>query len=424
MVALALGIDVGTSGLRAVVVAADRRVKVQCRYTYPQAGVAVAADWPQLWQVGLMAVLAQVPGDLRSHIEAIAVDGTSGTILLCDQAGTPVTAPLLYNDGRAQAEARTLTALAPAGSPVLSATSSLAKLLWWRQHLPAEVWQQGRYCLHQADWMGAQLHGQLGFSDYHNALKLGYDVAALRYPDWMLGLGLESLLPRVMAPGDAIAAITPTMAQQFGLPLDCQVCAGTTDSIAAFLASGAHTAGEAVTSLGSTLVLKLLSQHRVDDSHFGIYSHRLDNQWLVGGASNAGGAVLQHFFNDEQLHRLSQHIRPELPSPLDYYPLLQPGERFPINDAALPPRLSPRPDSDVEFLHGLLESLARIEAQGYNRLQALGASSLQRVYTAGGGAQNTAWTAIRQRVLGCPVFPADQTEAAYGAALLALKSLS
>ena len=44
------------------------------------------------------------------------------------------------------------------------------------------------------------------------------------------------------------------------------------------------------------------------------------------------------------------------------------GDRFPINDPYLEPRLAPRPDDPIEFLHGLLESMARIEAQGYKLL--------------------------------------------------------
>ena len=73
----------------------------------------------------------------------------------------------------------------------------------------------------------------------------------------------------------------------------------------------------------------------------------------------------------------------------------------------------------MEFLHGLLESLARIEAHGYGLLTELGASPLLRVETAGGGAQNPVWTTIRQRLLKVPVTRATHTEAAYGAALLA-----
>ncbi|PSB06402.1 carbohydrate kinase, partial [filamentous cyanobacterium CCP2] len=273
--------------------------------------------------------------------------------------------------------------------------------------------------LHQADWLSFLLHGKLGISDYHNALKLGYDVENLCYPDWLQQLNLPIQLPNVLPPGTPIAPITAHLANRFGLPTNCIVCAGTTDSIAAFLASGASSPGEAVTSLGSTLVLKLLSQTRVDDAQYGIYSHRFNDLWLVGGASNTGGAVLKQFFSDEELRQLSEQIQPDRPSPLNYYPLTKPGERFPINDPNLPPQLEPYPETALEFLHGILESIARIETRGYQLLQALGATPLTQVYTAGGGAKNNAWTKIRSRHLGIPILPSQQTEAAYGTALLA-----
>ncbi|MFZ5558332.1 MAG: FGGY-family carbohydrate kinase, partial [Pseudomonadota bacterium] len=199
----------------------------------------------------------------------------------------------------------------------------------------------------------------------------------------------------------------------------CMVHAGTTDSIAAFLAAGVRCSGEAVTSLGSTLVLKLLSDTRVESTAHGVYSHWFGERWLAGGASNAGGAVLRQFFDDGQLAALSARIDPAAESPLDYVPLPKTGERFPVNDPALTPRLVPRPADDAEFLHGLLESLARIEARGYALLGELGATPLRRVQTAGGGAQNPAWTRIRGRRLGVPVSRAAHTEAAYGAARLA-----
>lgn len=60
-----------------------------------------------------------------------------------------------------------------------------------------------------------------------------------------------------------------------GTPRTPSVHAGTTDAIAAFLASGVATAGQAVSSLGSTLAIKLLSDAPVDDSRYGVYSHRL-----------------------------------------------------------------------------------------------------------------------------------------------------
>ncbi len=63
----------------------------------------------------------------------------------------------------------------------------------------------------------------------------------------------------------------------------------------------------------------------------------------AGGASNTGGAVLKEFFTSDQLKELSAQIDPDQPSGLDYYPLTKPGERFPVNDPHLEPRLTPRP---------------------------------------------------------------------------------
>lgn len=93
-----------------------------------------------------------------------------------------------------------------------------------------------------------------------------------------------------------------------------------------------------MTSLGSTLAIKLLSTNRIDDARFGVYSHRLEDKWLVGGASNTGGAVLRQLFTDEQLDKLSEYINPMEASPLDYYPLQTVGERFPVADPYMPPR--------------------------------------------------------------------------------------
>ncbi|NET31252.1 MAG: FGGY-family carbohydrate kinase [Cyanothece sp. SIO1E1] len=442
-----LGIDFGTSGARAITIDMNGEIQFQARYRFDH---DADCNLTEVWQIALFALIAQIPQSICQQLQAIAINGTSATVLLCDAAGQPIAAPLLYNDARGQSVMGIVKAIAPPEHPVLSATSSLAKLLWWYRW---GVWEResrgagergsggagevGEYCyaadlisdqfpvpaqyfLHQADWLAFLLHGQLGISDYHNALKLGYDVGTLDYPQWLLGLPIAPLLPQVLTPGRAIAPVQPNIAEKYGFPAHCQVCAGTTDSIAAFLASGAQEPGEAVTSLGSTLVVKLLSHTRVDAAQYGIYSHRLGDLWLVGGASNTGGAVLSQFFTATELESLSRQINPDQASPLNYYPLTQPGERFPVNNPDLSPQLTPRPEHPVEFLHGLLESMARIESHAYQLLQDLGATPLQRVYTAGGGAKNSAWRVIRARQLGVPVLSSGQTEAAYGTALLAL----
>lgn len=449
-----LGIDFGTSGARAIAIDHAGRVAAEVRATDADGSSTRSAS---TWTAQLTILLDQLPLAIRQGLRAIAINGTSSTVVLCDRVGRPLDHPLRYDDDRGRAVLAQIQAIAPRDHVTHSATSSLAKLLWWRSERYGGHWpdRDPPWLLHQADWLSAQLHGQWGITDYHNGLKLGGDPTTQTYPDWLTALDIAPSLPRLCEPGEPIAPVLPEVAARWDLPADCWVYAGTTDSIAAFLASGASQPGQAVTSLGSTLVLKLLSDRPVSDSAHGIYSHYLGRSllqrlqglppglapdagsdrdvlerspgdrsisagWLVGGASNAGGRLLRSLFTDSELVVLSEQIDPTQASSLDYYPLLTPGERFPICDPQLPPRLEPRPADRVAFLHGLLESLARIEAQGYRLLQERGATPPAIVLTAGGGAHNVAWTVIRSRHLPCPVQPAAQTEAAYGTARLAL----
>ena len=213
--------------------------------------------------------------------------------------------------------------------------------------------------------------------------------------------------------------MTEAVARRFDLAPQCRVMAGTTDSIAGFLATGANRIGEAVTSLGSTLVIKILSHQAIFAPAYGIYSHRLGKWWLTGGASNSGGAVLRHFFTQSEMDALTERLDSDHSTGLDYYPLLGVGERFPINDPGLEPRLDPRPAQPLQFFQGMLEGMARIEVAGYRRLAEMGAPSPSSIRTVGGGGGNDAWTRIRARELQVPMITPRRKDAAYGAALLA-----
>jgi len=418
-----LGIDFGTSGVRAIAIDANGEIVTIARLDY-------AIRDCESWEITLYEIIGGLPINIRQNIKKIVIDGTSATVLLCDHNGKVIPSPMIYSDACGANILAQVKVIAPPQHLVCSATSSFAKLISLTQR---ETSNQETYFLHQADWLSYLLHGRLGVSDYHNALKLGYDPELLRYPDWLQAWVLKNpklVLPEIFAPSTFVGIIQEAIAAKLNLPLDCAIAAGTTDSNAAFLAAvGSPEIGTAVTSLGSTMVLKILSDRPINNSEYGIYSHRFDHPnlgclWLVGGASNIGGAVLRQFFSDHELQVLSDRIDPNLSSPLDYYPLPKIGDRFPINDPHLIPRLEPRPNDPIEFLHGLLESMARIETQGYALLQELGASPIQKIYTAGGGAKNQVWTKIRDRYLNgdlnrVPMQDAIQTEAAYGAALLA-----
>ncbi|MCF3947135.1 MULTISPECIES: FGGY-family carbohydrate kinase [Acidiphilium] len=411
-----LGIDLGTSGVRAVAIDAGGAV-------LGQGSARIAAenrrDPGSIWRAVGAALEVLCASTDPGAVDAIAVDGTSGTILATDAKGAPLGPASLYNDRAAPDAVARIAGVAPRDSAAHGETSPLGRMVSLLDR-PGLA-----HVLHEADWVAHRLGAPLGVSDANNTLKSGYDPVAGGWPGWIGRLGLDvSLLPRVVEPGVVIGAVGRDAAARFGFRADARIVAGTTDGCASFLATGAARAGDGVTALGSTLTLKLLSDRPVFAPNHGIYSHRLLGQFLPGGAANAGAAVLAQFFAPERIAELSARIDPARDSGLDYYPLPAPGERFPVNDPGLRPRLEPRPDDDARFLHGLLEGLARIEALGYRRLAELGAPPVRRVLTVGGGAVNPVWTALRARILGVEVVAARQTEAAYGTARLALLGLA
>ena len=419
---LFMGIDIGTSGVRGCVIntEAEELISYSVELESPNINAARIEQDPLIWQQATYKVIKELSLKLKSlsaekSIAALAIDGTSGTVLVCDEEGKPLAPALMYNDQSCNKEAMQIAEIAPSDCGAHGASSSLAKTMYLLKQYP-----EARHICHQADWVAATLTGKYGISDENNCLKLGYNSLEDSWPNWLNKLEIDNIeLPHALKPGNTISYIEAQIASELGLPKDCQIIAGTTDSIAAFIATGANKIGDAVTSLGSTLVLKIISDEPVFAPEFGIYSHRLGEHWLAGGASNSGGSVLKQYFNQQQLDAMTPKLRPEKNTGLNYYPLPATGERFPRNETNLKPQMLPRPDDDLTFFQAILEGIANIEAEGYQRLTELGAPSPQRVFTAGGGSNNPAWREIREQALNTPVSIASQTEASYGSALLA-----
>jgi len=416
-----IGIDFGTSGCRVCAIDQSGTILAQTEQALPAPPQPYPSPEQQSHSLfsALKNLLRQIPD---VEVKSIAINATSGSVMLCDPQGYPLSDMLMYNDQCATSANDEINKIAPADSAAHGSSSGLAKLLYLQRTLALP---ETYFLTHQADWLAIQLGAKAGITDYNNALKSGFDVVKNQWPEWLASLTPTHVLPCVVAPGTEIGKLSKSVMQKIGLKQSYSplIKAGTTDSLAAFIATGANAIGEAVTSLGSTLVLKLVCQNPVFDAKRGIYSHKLGNRWLCGGASNSGGAVLSFFFNNEELRLLSQKINLHQ-SPPDYYPLLKPGERFPVADPDYPPRMQPRPTEDHLFLHGLLAGIASIEKAGYDCLQQLSESKLTSIRSVGGGSNNSVWTQLRQSLLQASFEQANQTDAAYGSALLARDGLT
>jgi xylulokinase len=328
----------------------------------------------------------------------------------------------------------------------------------------------------------------------------------LQYPQWLLQLFNEigiplGVLPKVVEPGQPVGPVSREARDKYGFSEQTMVVGGTTDSNASFMAavvgssdsSGSSDGsggivqhggslldhyGIAVTSLGSTLAIKMLSRTFVEDCERGVYSHRFPSMgngvpqvakdhherndkgndkgndtsplWLVGGASNVGCAVLrQEKFSNQELMELSNDMNVMTDSEFSYYPLTKQGERFPIADGSKEPILEPKPKSRQEYLKAILQGISKVERMGYDTLGNLGANPPfpTVIMTTGGGSKNEKWLQMRQRLLMQPcqdssrtsssrssdsttetvvgepsfvkVLKAENTEASFGAAILA-----
>ena len=406
---LVLGIDLGTSGVRIAVIDSSCAL-LQSESAPYKIGLINPFDWRDR----CCTLIGRLNPDYRHRLKAIAVDGTSGTLLACDQQGLPLADALPYSFAYPNFIDQ-LQTLSPQGGPASSASGSLARAL----HL-LDQHKTPLLLRHQADWISGWLLENWSHGEEGNNLRLGWDLSKRAWPDSFISQPWWDALPEISASGSVLGLLSPQRAKDLDLPEDLLVVAGTTDSNAAVLTADADD-DEGITVLGSTLVLKRFTDQPIAPGP-GTSSHRVGGRWLCGGASNAGAAVLKQLFPDIDLAELSRQIDPDQDSGLRLRPLPSCGERFPVDDPQLEPILTPRPVSDALYLHGLLEGLTEIEHAGWQRLTSLGADPPMKIVTLGGGARNPQWRRLRERQLGVQIRSCNTPPAA-GVARLALQAV-
>jgi len=265
---LFLGLDAGTSGVRAAVVSPEGKLMAEAAVPIAPAAISRSADrheqQPEAWwdaaRKAIGAALEQLEkhpqaGRAKHRLAALAIDGTSGTIVPVGRAAEPVAAALMYDDPRAGQQAAELNDLATETCQKLGyrfgASFALAKILWIKHHQPALFDRAARF-VHQADYLQERLTGTMAISDWSNALKTGFDLLDCRWPEWIEKLlPASDKLPQVVAPGTPVGRVCARAAQQTGLPKGLCVVAGATDGTTAFLASGVRQPGDWNTTLGT-----------------------------------------------------------------------------------------------------------------------------------------------------------------------------
>jgi xylulokinase len=431
---LFLGIDCGTGGVRALVASATGEIAAQCSAALSPAASTKAhqahEQQPQAWWECVCRATNGVVAQLKAAslsldcLAAVAVDGTSGTVVCVDGRGTALRPAIMYNDGRSADEAEEINALAGAFCDRLgyrfNASFALPKILWLQRHEP-EVFGRAAHCIHHADFVLGRLSGNFAVSDYSNALKTGYDLVDERWPDWLDALaGVRDRLPRIVPPGTVMGAVRRSAALEAGLPEDLPVVTGASDGTAAFLASGARLAGQVNTTLGTTLVFKQLSQSLCRHPGGLVYSHKLPGGWwLPGAASNVGAAWIQALFPGDDVPALDAAASRHLPNEAVAYPLVGNGERFPFVSPRAEGFCSPESPDKAERFAAHLQGTALVERLCYRVLDEMTGNTSAEVFSTGGGSSSDVWMQCRadatNRTFHRPLCP----ESAFGSAVLA-----
>ena len=421
-----LGIDLGTQSVRALAVDAEGTVLASAlqKLTSQRDGVRHEQS-PESWWTATTSCLREVTTILgtSTQITGLAVDATSGTILLMDDHCRPLTPALMYDDGRAKAEAAESNEAGPAlwqqMSYRMQPSWALPKLLWLLRHESVPTTAK---LAHQNDFINACLVGHAMATDSSHALKTGYDLIRSEWPASILdSLNVPlSILPEVVAPGTKIGVVCREAAEQTGLPAGVPIYAGMTDGCAAQIASGATEVGSWNSVIGTTLVIKGVTRELLRDPLGVIYSHRsADGLWLPGGASNTGAAAIVAEFNSSALDKLNHAAALAGPTSLVVYPLASKGERFPFVASEATGFSLGNANSLEERYRGVLQGIAMVERLSFEALRNLGASIDGRFTISGGAVKSEALNQMRADILERELSVPEVIEGAFGMAMLA-----
>lgn len=427
---LFMGIDVGTQGVRCVVANTCGEIAAAHSVPFSSLNIASHEGWyeqsPDAWtdaaESAIRACTSQIPNP--EEIVSISIDGTSGTIVPLGADMRPLTNGVMYNDPRARAQASrahdALGALEKKMGYRIGASFSLPRILWVHDALP-EIYAQTAVFAHQADYIAGMLTGEYRISDYSNALKTGYDLIGGRWPEEfssLLDLDLRKF-PRVARPGEAIAQVSASAAERLGLSPKTRVAGGSTDGYASALAAGAVAPGRWASIIGTTFVLKGATRDLVIDPSGSSYSHRLpDGAWLLGGAANLGGRVLNFVRGERSFDEMNAASESLVPTGVRCYPLTGRGERFPFV----------HPDCEAFYIGdvtggrlypAVMEGVGFAERLSLERMSALGCEVGDTVYTTGGACRSALWLKIRASILKRALVVPEVVDAAMGSALLA-----
>jgi xylulokinase len=432
-----LGIDLGTSGVKATLIDASQRVigtgHASLQVARPRTGWSEQApsDWIAAAEAAIAALKSSHAAELAA-VEGIGLAGQMHGATLLDEHDRPLRPAILWNDTRAHREAALLDAdpaFRKISGNIVFPGFTAPKLVWVRRNEPA-IFDRLRWVLLPKDYLRLWLTGE-HITDMSDASGTSWlDTAARAWSaDLLAATALDAArMPALVEGCDAAGELRPALAADWGMRTPVTVAGGAGDNAASACGMGTIGQGAAFVSLGTSGVLfAATDRYRpAPASAVHTFCHALPASWHQMGVILSATDSLNWLASltgrpaAELTDALGASLRP--PGSVSFLPYLA-GERTPHNDAAIRGVFAGLAhESDLAALtQAVLEGVAFAIRDCYEALQAAG-TTIARVMAVGGGSRSAYWLASVATALGIPVdIPeAGDFGAAFGAARLGL----
>jgi len=439
-----LGLDIGTSGVKAILVDAGGDVLATgvtaLQLSTPHPGWA-EQDPETWWQASIASIRSVLAACPNAAVASVGISGQMHSSVFLDAHGEVIRPALLWCDGRTTAECREITERVGgearlrdlASNPALEGFT-LPKVLWLRNHEPAAFARLSTVLLAK-DFVRYRLTSALATEPSDASATLMYDTANMRWSTEILNaVDLSpSLVPTVGGSAEVLGRVTLEAAGLTGLAMGTPVVGGGADNACGAAGVGVITPGEAVTSWGTSgTVLAPTDRPRVDPrlrAH--TFCHVAPGTWyIMGVVLSAGGAFA--WFRDQLARDLvaigeaNERLNAEaaaIPAGAEgvtFLPYLQ-GERTPHRDASARGAFMglSLAHSRAHLARAVVEGVCFALRDSVAILDELGMAPTHMLLT-GGGAKSAFVRRLEAEIFGLPVCTVNREEGpAYGAALLA-----
>jgi xylulokinase len=435
---LLIGVDIGTSTIKAILTTPEgqivQRASVEYPTYYPNPGWA--EQDPRDWWRGVVKAVRMLNAASHGHVAGIGVSGQGCAVTLVDRNGQVIRPAIIWMDTRSEPQCQHLRdccledVLAQNGK-MPAPYNADPVLMWLHENEPGSM-DASQTSLTTTAFINFRLTGQIAANISDASILMAFD---LEHKVWSEDL-IQSfdvparLYPTMAACDQIIGGLNSAAAKELSLPEGTPVIAGGEDTSSAGLASGSVRQGMAFLSLGTAGTIYVPADRKTVHPQLLTFLHVLENQYLLGGSMAALGASLSwcHRLLGDQLDFESMLALAEESEPgaghLIFLPYMS-GELQPINDGNARGVLFGLSLSTEKkhMIRAILEGTAFAIAHNLNIIEALGIS-ITEVRAVGGPTRSTFWCQIIANIIGRPMnVVSNEGGAPLGNALLAAKGV-